>query len=255
MLKLRVKGKGCREIFNLNENHNSEMTNMTLEEAIKARHSVRNYKHQPLPEEIIGALRKKIEECNQLGNLHIQLVTDERKAFSGIMSYGSFSGVENYLIMAGRKAADLDERIGYYGEQIVLLAQTLGLNTCWVGLTYRKVNETFKLNDGEKVACVIALGYGEDKYRQHKIKSRTEVSNADDLSPEWFVKGVDAALLAPTAVNQQKFHFELLKEQKNGKPQVKASTSFSMLGYTKMDLGIAKFHFEIGAGKETFEWA
>ena len=227
---------------------------MTLEEAIKARHSVRNYKHQPLSEEVIDILQQKINECNSLGDLHIQLVTNEKKAFSGIMSYGVFSGVENYLIMAGRKAADLDERIGYYGEQIVLLAQTLGLNTCWVGLTYRKVNDTFKLYDGEKVACVIALGYGEDKYRTHKIKSREEVSNADDLTPVWFNKGVDAALLAPTAVNQQKFFFELILGKKEGKMKVKASTSFSMLGYTKMDLGIAKYHFEIGAGKENFEW-
>ena len=228
---------------------------MTLEEAIKARHSVRNYKHQPLSEEHIGVLQQKIDECNLLGNLHIQLVTNEKKAFSGILSYGVFSGVENYLIMAGHKAADLDERIGYYGEQIVLLAQTLGLNTCWVGLTYRKVNDTFKLNEGEKVACVVALGYGEDKYRTHKIKSREEVSNADDLTPEWFNKGVDAALLAPTAVNQQKFFFELILGKKEGKMKVKASTSFSMLGYTKMDLGIAKLHFEIGAGKENFDWA
>ena len=227
---------------------------MTLEEAIKARHSVRNYKHQPLSEEIIATLQQKIDECNSLGNLHIQLVTNETKAFSGIMSYGSFTGVENYLIMAGRKAEDLDERIGYYGEQIVLLAQTLGLNTCWVGLTYRKVASTFKIEKDEKVACVIALGYGEDKYRQHKIKNRKEVSNADDLVPEWFNKGVDAALLAPTAVNQQKFFFELIQGKKEGKMKVKASTSFSMLGYTKMDLGIAKLHFEIGAGKENFEW-
>ena len=227
---------------------------MTLLEAIKSRHSVRNYKHQPLSKEVTDILQQKVDECNSLGNLHIQLVANETKAFSGIMSYGTFSGVENYFIMAGQKAVDLDERIGYYGEQIVLLAQTLGLNTCWVGLTYRKVGETFKLNEGEKVACVIALGYGEDKYRRHKIKSHKEVSNASEMSPQWFNKGVEAALLAPTAVNQQKFFFELLNEMKNGKPAVKASTKFSMVGYTKMDLGIAKLHFEIGAGKDNFEW-
>ena len=236
---------------------------MTLEEAIKARHSVRNYKHQPLSEEVIDILQQKIDECNSVGNLHIQLVTNEKKAFSGIMSYGQFSGVENYLVMAGRKADDLDESVGNYGEQIVLLAQTLGLSTCWVGVSYRKVSSAFQLGKDEKVACVIALGYGEDKYRTHKIKSREEVSNADDLTPVWFNKGVDAALLAPTAVNQQKLlplvarrrsFFELILGKKEGKMKVKASTSFSMIGYTKMDLGIAKYHFEIGAGKENFEW-
>ena len=90
---------------------------MKLKEAIEARHSVRNYKHQPLSEEVIDILQQKIDECNTLGNLLIQLVTNETKAFTGIMSYGVFSGVKNYQIMAGRKAADLDERIGYQDQE------------------------------------------------------------------------------------------------------------------------------------------
>ena len=133
---------------------------MTIEEAIKQRHSVRNYIHKPLSREVVRALEVKIGECNKEGGLHIQLVTQETKAFTGIMSYGKFHGVENYLVMAGKKADDLDERIGYYGEQLVLLAQTLGLNTCWVGLSYRKVKEAYHIEEGEKLACMIALGYG-----------------------------------------------------------------------------------------------
>ena len=104
---------------------------MTLLEAIKERHSVRKYTDEPIPEGTLAVLRNKVWEINKEAGLHIQLVTDEPKAFSGIMAYGSFSGVKNYFVMAGKKADDLDERIGYYGEQLVLLAQTLGLNTCW----------------------------------------------------------------------------------------------------------------------------
>lgn len=101
-----------------------------LLEALYTRHSVRRYLHQPLPEHLIEQLHIQIEECNRLGNLNIQLVTNETRAFSGVMAYGSFSGVENYLVMAGKPHATLDERIGYYGEKLVLLAQQLGLNTC-----------------------------------------------------------------------------------------------------------------------------
>ena len=111
---------------------------MTLLEAIKQRHSVRRYVHKPLSAEIVETLQKKIDECNAEGGLHIQLVTNETKAFTGIFSYGKFYGVENYIVMVGKKADDLDERVGYYGEQLVLLAQTLGLNTCWAGLSYRR---------------------------------------------------------------------------------------------------------------------
>ena len=229
---------------------------MNLEEAIKARHSVRAYKAQPLAEDVVMVLEKGIEEMNSQGNLHIQLIKNESKAFQGkLAKYGKFSNVTNYLVMAGRKSDDLDERIGYYGEQLVLLAQRLGLNTCWVGLSYSKVPGTYVLGENEKIACYIALGYGETQGVSHKTKTVEQVSNASDTTPSWFKKGVEAALLAPTAVNQQKFFFEYIPA-KDGLPAlVIAKRSFSLIGYTRMDLGIAKYHFEVGAGKNNFEWA
>ena len=226
---------------------------MTLQEAIEARHSVRKYIDKEIPADIIVALQDKIAECNNVGNLNIQLVQNETKAFTGMLSYGTFSGVKNYLVMIGKKAKDLDERVGYYGEHLVLLAQTLGLNTCWVGLSYRKVPEAYYVAKDEKLACMIALGYGETQGASHKIKSIEEVSNTSDITPSWFKKGVEAALLAPTAVNQQKFSFDYLG-LKNNRHQVSAKKGLSMIGYTQMDLGIAKCHFEIGAGKENFDW-
>ena len=227
---------------------------MTLLEALEARHSVRAYKEQPLAKETVKLLEAKIAELNEVGNLHIQLIKNEPKAFQGTLAkYGKFRGVTNYFVMVGKKADDLDERVGYYGELLVLYAQTLGLNTCWVGLSYKKVTDTYVLDEGEKVVCYIAVGYGETQGVSHKIKTIEQVSNASDITPAWFKKGVEAALLAPTAVNQQKFSFEHVGV-KNGKHLVRAKKGFSMIGYTQMDLGIAKCHFEIGAGKENFEW-
>ena len=227
---------------------------MTIQEAIEARHSVRAYKEQPLSEEIVKVLEDEIVKLNNEGQLHIQLICNEPKAFQGTMAkYGKFRNANNYLVMAGKKADDLDERIGYYGEHLVLLAQTLGLNTCWVGLSYSKVSGTYVLDEGEKIACYIAIGYGETQGVGHKIKTVEQVSNASDNTPSWFKRGVEAALLAPTAVNQQKFSFEYAG-MKDGHHQVRAKRGFSMIGYTKMDLGIAKYHFEIGAGDEDFDW-
>ena len=229
---------------------------MTLIEAIEARHSVRKYKEGPIPPEVLSILRDKVAEVNSIGGLHVQLVTDEPKAFSGLMAYGSFSGVRNYFVMAGKKSDDLDERTGYYGEQLVLLAQTLGLNTCWAGLSYSKIPGTYELNDDEKICCYISLGYGLTQGAGHRIKGPADVSNAGDGTPEWFKRGVDAALLAPTAVNQQKFRLDYIGPEGEGSlPRVSAKPSFSMIGYTKIDLGIVKYHFEIGAGTDNFEWA
>ena len=127
---------------------------MTLQEAIQARHSVRAYKAQPLSDADARALTEKIAQLNREGGLHMQLIQNEPKAFLGPFArYGKFRGVNDYIVMIGRKADDLDERIGYYGEHLVLLAQTLGLNTCWVGLSYSKVPGTYVLDEGEKIAC------------------------------------------------------------------------------------------------------
>ena len=224
---------------------------MTLEEAIKARHSVRAYKAQPLAEEIVKVLEKEIEGQNCQGHLHIQLIKNEPKAFQGkLAKYGKFSNVTNYLVMAGQKAEDLDERIGYYGEHLVLLAQTLGLNTCWVGLSYSKIPGTYVLEEGEVIKAYIAIGYGETQGVGHKIKTVGKTSNASDITPSWFRKGVEAALLAPTAVNQQKFFFEYIPAKDSKPAQVIAKRNFSLIGFTQMDLGIAKYHFEVGAGKD-----
>jgi len=227
---------------------------MTLREAIAARHSVRAYKNQPLAEDIVQVVEEKIAVFNREGKLHIQLIKNEPKAFLGTMAkYGKFRNVTNYIVMAGKKSDDLDERVGYYGEQLVLLVQTLGLNTCWVGLSYSKVPGTYVLEEGEKIACYIALGYGETPGVGHKIKTINQVSNASDVTPTWFRNGVEAALLAPTAVNQQKFSF-VYAGMNNNRHLVRAKKGFSMIGYTRMDLGIAKYHFEIGAGMENFDW-
>ena len=227
---------------------------MTIQEAILARHSVRAYKEEPLTEDVVKVLENEISQVNQKSKLHIQLILNEPKAFQGAFAkYGKFRNVSNYLVLAGKKAEDLDERVGYYGEYLVLLAQTLGLNTCWVGLSYTKVPGTYVLDEGEKIACYIAIGYGETQGTSHKIKTIEQVSNVSERTPLWFKKGVEAALLAPTAVNQQKFSFEYVG-MKEGHHLVHAKKGFSMIGYTQMDMGIAKYHFEIGAGKENFEW-
>ncbi|MCR4602368.1 MAG: nitroreductase [Prevotella sp.] len=229
---------------------------MTLEEAIKARHSVRAYREQPLAAETAETLTARIQQLNTQGQLHMQLVQNEPKAFLGTLAkYGRFSGVRNYIVMAGKRADDLDERIGYYGEQLVLLAQTLGLNTCWVGLSYTKVPGTYVLDDDEVIKAYISIGYGQTQGTSHKIKRPNQVSHTIDQAPDWFLRGIEAALLAPTAVNQQKFCFDYQPVTGQHLPRVVATRRFSLIGYTQMDLGIAKCHFEIGAGREHFEWA
>lgn len=229
---------------------------MTELEALKERHSVRKYIDRQLDNETIEKLQDKISILNEEGDLHLQLVVNEPKAFSGgIFSYGKFSGVSNYIMVIGKDSDKLDYNAGYFGQCLVLFAQQLGLRTCWVGLTYKKIAGAFSIASGERVACCIAIGYGADNGVQHKSKRPDRVSNVSTTTPEWFANGVDAALLAPTAVNQQKFRFTYIPANNSGeKPKVRAEKGFSIVGYTKIDLGIAMCNFEIGAGKDNFDW-
>lgn len=221
---------------------------MTLQEAIVARHSVRRYIEKPIEAEVVKRLNDEIALCNQEGGLHIQLVTDEPKAFTGgMVKYGSFKGVRNYLAMVAPKGAD--EKVGYYGERIVLLAQTLGLNSCWVGMSVGKQPDRYVIADGEKLHCVVALGYGATQGVQHPMRPMEKFIKTNGTMPDWFRRGMEAAILAPTAVHQQKFEFELVDDH-----TVAARARFSMVGWAKLDLGIVKYNFEVAAGKENFNW-
>lgn len=218
-------------------------------ETVASRHSVRDYTTTPVSEENARELEEIINECNTQGNLHMQLVTEEPEAFgkSRLAHYGKFRNVRNYIGLVGLKAGGTEERLGYYGEIIVLRAQQMGLNTCWVGLTYSKSNSHIDIGEGEKLYAVISIGHGTTQGFHHKIKKPRQVASSWENAPEWFRRGVECALLAPTAVNQQKFRFEHLSEYK-----VRATTSWGF--FSKMDLGIAKLHFEYGAMGHDFDW-
>ena len=221
---------------------------MTLQQAIQSRHSVRKYLDKPIEDEIRVQLSELIAEINRVSGLHLQLVCNEPAAFrGGLIRYGGFANAKNYSAMVGPKSDRLDEACGYFGEKLVLEAQRLGLNTCWVGFKIGKVPGAYEILPGEETALVIAIGYGANSGSQHRSKKPEQVSNLTAESPDWFRKGVECALLAPTAINQQRFRFTL----KEGN-RVLAEKKFGP--FTAVDLGIVKCHFEIGAGAENFEW-
>lgn len=211
---------------------------------MKARHSVRRYTDEALPESAIKKIEKKIEKINEESGLDFKLVVNEPEAFGGLLpKYGSFRNVHNYIICAGDKTMkDFEEKCGYYGEELVLLVQSLGLNSCWVGLTAnRKKVRTF-IPEGETLNTIIAIGYGEDQGHFHKNKPVETITNVPAPWPEWFKRGMMGAMLAPTAVNQQHFKISLTED---GKVSIVSTGGF----FSKVDLGIVKCQFELAAGE------
>ncbi|MCR5509627.1 MAG: nitroreductase [Lachnospiraceae bacterium] len=220
---------------------------MTDSEAIRARHSVRNYKPERIGEEIAGKLRDKIEELNRESGLHLQYIEDAGKTYNKLLNRtAGLDSAPSVIACVGREdIKDLDEKVGYYGEKLVLYAQDLGLNTCWAGIFSRK-KIPVAVDPGEKLVISIAIGYGENQGQEHRSKPVDQISQSAKERPEWFEKGVEMALLAPTAMNQQKFLIKLNEDE---------SVEFIDKGgfFSKVDLGIVKCHFEIGSGRK-IEW-
>lgn len=218
---------------------------MDLNEAIMARHSVRAYRDQKIEPQKRAVLTKKIEALNRAYDLHMQYMDDAGAVFTGLASrFTGWSGVPSYIAMVGRDRDNLDEVCGYAGEQLVLFAQQLGLNTCWAGI-FRRRQVQAQIGQDERLVLVIAIGYGVTGGRVRGSKPVEDVAPVGDM-PGWFRKGVEAALLAPTAINQQKFVFSL----DGDKPDVKVSGKGP---FVKLDLGIVKYHFEIGSGRKLFD--
>lgn len=220
---------------------------MDLWEAIQSRHSVREYNTRPVEPEVLNELQAMADQFNAEADLHIQLIRDQPEAFQSLMAkFRHFKNVRHYFAMVAKEDPESQERLGYYGEKLVLRARQLGLGTCWVAATYNKGKCISNIHPGEKRHAVISLGYAEDMGHPRSTKSIEELSHSDAPMSEWFRKGMEAAQLAPTGMNRQNFRFTLDGDR------VRAQAGHGLSA--AMDLGIVKCHFEIGAQDGAWSW-
>ncbi len=232
---------------------------MTLLQAIETRVSRRKYIPLPLTTEFTEVLDTRIERYNRAAGLHMQLIVDNDSAFrSARKSYGLFSGVCNYIALVAPGALKhAKEKLGYYGELLVLHATSLGLGTCWVGGTFDRDNCRYKTEEGEALLCVIALGpvLAERSLKEKVIKKAMAHKSipleslyaADQTPPDWFMDGVRAAARAPSAVNRRPVRFAWIDETASAFVETYADSN-------PIDLGIAKAHFAVGAGRGHWGW-
>ncbi|WP_185748319.1 nitroreductase family protein [Metaclostridioides mangenotii] len=113
----------------------------------------------------------------------------------------------------------------------------------------------------EVVSCLITFGYTDDPDEQENKLHNFVYSNRKPLDqqyttegtqPTWFMVGMKSVEKAPSAKNLRLPIFN----NDNGVVTVTLpdkSLDTSSAG-VEVDLGIAKLHFEVGAGKGTWEW-
>lgn len=218
---------------------------MDMKQAMPERHMVRKYTNKPIPIEIAQKIDERLNDINREYCTDIKLVRDDSSAFNAAIKLVLAKGVRNYFILAGKAAHDLRERLGMAGADLMLFCQTLGLNTWWVGGTYSHAKMTEKA-PGDEVIGVIAVGYGATQGKPHKSKSAQEVATYEGPEPEWFKRGVEAALLAPTALDKQAFKIKGIGDE--------VSITYESGTFSGEDLGLVKYHFALGAGDHPFSW-
>lgn len=227
-------------------------------EAIDRRIARRAYRGVPLSDTDCAALRAHIDRINAETGLTITLLFDGRDAFDSFgKSYGMFSGVRSLIVLKGWKSDEnLKEKLGYHGEIVVLEATKLGLGTCWVGGTFDRESDLFARDEDEQLVCVITIGnvaptesFKEKTIRSlihRKTKRIEEMCVVDTDVPPWFMTAMEAVQKAPSTRNTQKVVFTYAK----GEVSAAVPDTYPL---DRVDLGIAKLHFEYAAGNGHFD--
>ena len=218
-----------------------------MRQAMKERHTVRQFDGTPLTEAEKSTLQTRVDELNKNYDLDIALIESEKSPLSFLgKTLMSGKEVHSYFVLAGEDRTDIDEQLGYAGSDLCLYSQINGLNTWWMAGTFNR-SYVKGLVRGKKLVSIIAVGHGKTQGVPHKSKTKDQVSSYEGEAPEWFDKGIEAALLAPTALNKQNFTI-------TGKGNM-VTLTYKSGPMSGIDKGIIKHHFELGAGKENFEWS
>jgi nitroreductase len=231
---------------------------LTTIEAAKIRRSRRTYNRQPLGDDRRDSIQTLVATINAESGLSIQAVFDRPEWFGGFLkTYGLLSGVQHFLVMAGlSNQAHLEETVGYYGERLVLELTKLDLGTCWVGGSFDHSKVGALLKPSEQLIAVIAFGcvdaspsIKESMVRGALFRKKPDLRRfveTDGTEADWFHEGVRLASIAPSAVHLQPFRFHC----QNGVVSIRqtANTPFATV-----DLGIAKYHFELAVPNRCFE--
>ncbi len=231
--------------------------------AINIRRSQRRYdRGRKIESEKINRLLEVCGNFHPYSSARVEFIPEPPEDIfrNAIMLYGNISGASSFLAFIGDSAEpDMQEKVGYTGEAAILEATALGLGTCWVALTYnnRAAHSLLKIAKNEKLVCVSPVGYPMDKItivekaytgfganHQRRPLAGIVTGLTEAERPAWAQAAVEAARLAPSAVNRQPWNFHI---EKNSITVSVQSPGMELNVSKRLDCGIAMLHVELGA--------
>lgn len=230
--------------------------------AIKERRSRRHYQEQNLAIDLVRKIEDLCKHYRPYPEVRAVLVQQSPDSvFKGAVGhYGKIKNAPAYIAFIGDKeGAFVQEKIGYLGEGIILEATSLGLATCWVAGFFRPEVAAIQTGtlDHEKVWAVTPVGYaaenltfeekvmaGFGRHNQRKPLAELCTGIKETQWPKWIRTAVEAARLAPSAVNRQPWRFHINSDSITvGVDSLKDSYNLSK----RLDCGIAMMHVEVAA--------
>jgi hypothetical protein len=230
--------------------------------AIGERRSRRQFAQRPVNQEVLKRLDTVCKEFKPFTGVKAVLMNKAADMiFKGVFAnYGKVKNAPALIAFVGNKDdPNVNEKIGYLGEGIVLEATALSLGTCWVGAAFRpEVAASFAgIKENEKVFAVTPIGYVFRKWsleekimtafgRTHRRKPLSDLITGLENHewPLWVKTALEAARLAPSAVNRQPWRFHI-------EPHC-IIISVDNLDDTfnipkRLDCGIAMLHIEVAS--------
>lgn len=247
------------------ENH----LNLDSLQLLHNRHSVRAFATDTIDNALLNKLKAEVTMTNtHQHGLKFKIVTGDPEPFKAFSrSYGSFINPRDYLAAVVDTAVEnVYERAGYFAEQFVIKAVSLGLATCFVGGTFNEGKVKVPLRAGEKVLFVVLFGYplGKERFLSKltaKITHSKKMTLADFFVPKENLKealarfpmlqrGLEGVACAPSALNKRPVRVRLDGKEGNLSP-----CAFVEHPDPKnlIDLGIAKFNYNFATSTEC-EW-
>ncbi|WP_169275053.1 nitroreductase family protein [Bifidobacterium moraviense] len=245
-----------------------------LIDAIDIRTTIRAYDPDKIEDDQARQLSMTLDAVNMLADLNIQLVRNQPKVFAEANASGHYTNAANYLAIVGpRNDDEARERGGFYAERVVLAATLYGLGTGWVVGSWDKAEAArhCRVTNSQEIYAGVVIGHPQNHltYTAKKFEELTEIQRthrptksfeeltrtmsdeARAAAPQWFRDGMAAVAKAPSARNTQPILFSWDPETGT----VVASIDPELDGpYALNDLGIAKLHFQLGAGTGEWGW-